>query len=207
MKLARFSTPPFMILSFLAVAAVSTLPSGESSIIGVADTADTEAIPESHTDSRSLTPSLLSNLFTNQDAQQDCVRDEANLRSKLKAGGTVILCPGSTIPLTSEIDIGGMRFDLRCGNEDTPRQGLRLFRTRNGSSTDPCTISGNRTTRLFKGGPALAKFRGIVFREGKAPDNSPGGALALTDGSTEFAQCQFIGNQAIVRMHQSLVQF
>jgi hypothetical protein len=203
MKLVRcLSTPLLMILSLLGVGVVSTLPNGESNI--GTDTADTEAIRESQ-HGRSLT--LLSNLFNNQDDLQDCVRDEVTLRSKLTAGGTVILCPGSTIPLASEIDIDGLRFDLRCGSIDnSPRQRLRLFRNRNGSSTDPCIVSGNRTTRLFRGGPALAKFRGIVFRDGKAPDNSPGGAIALTDGSTEFAQCQFIGNQAIVRINVCLMQ-
>jgi hypothetical protein len=154
MKLVRcLSTPPLMILSLLGVVGVvSTLPNGESNI--GTDTADTEAIRESQ-HGRSLT--LLSNLFNNQDDLQDCVRDEVTLRSKLIAGGTVILCPGSTIPLASEIDIDGLRFDLRCGSADnTPRQRLRLFRNRDGSSTDLCTISGNKTTRLFRGGPALA---------------------------------------------------
>jgi hypothetical protein len=111
---------------------------------------------------RSLTGSFLSNLLNgnkpNDMPNVDCVRDEASLRTKLENGGTVLLCSGSTINMTSSIDITDLSFDLRCASapgttQDRPRwPRFRRHRTTDSPApvaSAPCTLVGNNQTHCF----------------------------------------------------------
>jgi hypothetical protein len=160
---------------------------------------------------RSLTGSFLSNLFIGNEPNDmpnvDCIRDEVTLRTKLENGGTALLCRGSTINMTSSIDITDLSFDLQCGSapgttHDRPRWPRFRRRGNTGIPAAPlalCTLAGNNQTRFFVGRPVSANFYDVVFQGGLSPESDAGGAIQLKDGTNALVRCTFRGNQGTVR--------
>ena len=151
-----------------------------------------------------------------------CVCTGAGLQAAIDAGNRwVIVCPGATMQLSTEIDLTGASLQIFCG---------ALFGLR------PCIINGQGITRLFTGAPGRVTFSNIVFEAGNgvnevrprgfrishklskdecithtlsvffslslslgAQSILRGGALYFTGGEITVNRCEFNDNRAEVR--------
>jgi predicted outer membrane repeat protein len=90
---------------------------------------------------------------------------------------SLMLCPGS-LTLTSDIDITGKEFTLSCHG-----------------AGEPCSVSGGKSTRLFRGGPTSAVFDGVTFEDAVGDQ---GAAFYIVGGSVVMTNCIFQNNVGIL---------
>jgi predicted outer membrane repeat protein len=110
-----------------------------------------------------------------------CICDEGGLRSAIAKNKSKNVCVGSSIELSTEIDISGTSFNIGCDQICT------------GATCTTCSIVGAGSNRILSGSPSNANFKNINFSKGSA-DN--GGVASLTGGATGFVLCKLSDNKA-----------
>ena len=111
-----------------------------------------------------------------------CICDEAGLRSTIESNGFKPMCMGTSIKLSTEIDVTDKSFAIFCDY------------VCNANSCSPaCEITGAGSNRIFSGSPSSAEFYSVNFSKGSA-DN--GGVASLTGGSTYISSSIISNNKA-----------
>jgi predicted outer membrane repeat protein len=111
-----------------------------------------------------------------------CICDEDGLRSAIETNSFKPICVGTSIKVSTEIDVTDTSFAIFCDYSCDAK-----------SCSPACAITGAGSNRIFSGSPSDAEFYSINFSKGSA-DN--GGVASLTGGSTYISGCTLSNNKA-----------